>query len=176
VGFSFALALCGCYEVISLSPMGESALKLNPDEWDGLWLLSDDEFVIFKVISPDDGLIQGSFLEQGESGPILKHSTIHIREAGGWHFISMAQEAEGTDVVRYSWGRLKKDGNTLVVWMPDHDKFERLVEEGIVPGDTQSTDVHLGTLNSSHYTLITSEERGVLFEWDNPIIFRRQKG
>ena len=156
--------------------MGESALKLDPEEWDGMWLLSDDDLVIFNVVSPDDGLIKASFLERGESVPVLKHSTIYIREADGWVFISMARESEGTpDVVGYSWGRLKKYGNTLIVWMPDHDKFEHLVDEGMLPGDTRSTDVHLGVLESSHYALITSEGRGVLFDWDNPIIFRRPR-
>jgi hypothetical protein len=174
--FSFTVALCGCFEVVSLNPMGESALKLNPAEWDGVWLLSDDDLVIFKVANPDDGLIEASFLERGESGPVFKRSTVYVREAEGWVFISMAQESEGaTDVVGYSWGRLKKDGNTLIVWMPDHDKFESLVDEGILPGDTRSTDVHLGILESSHYAVITSEQRGVLFEWDNPIIFRRPR-
>jgi hypothetical protein len=47
------------------------------------------------------------------------------------------------------------------------------LEEGKLPDKIEDSDVILGNLTSAHLKLITSETEGVLFEWDEPIIFRR---
>lgn len=175
IAIALSIGFCGCYEVLSPRPMGELDVKLIPEEWDGVWFVSDSDFVVFKVADPETSSLQASFLERDETGsPVLEHTSFFVRESGDWLFISMPNvNEEHTEPVEYHWGRAKKDGDTLLVWLPDHDKFEKLVNEGVLPGETASTDVKLGELDSSHYAILTSEERGVLFDWDEPIILRR---
>ena len=95
---------------------------------------------------------------------------MHLLESGDWIFASIPDK---DNLKRYLWGRIKQDGQQVVVWVPDSEKFQALVEEGKLPGKIEDSDVILGNLTSDHLKLITSETEGVLFEWDEPIIFRR---
>jgi hypothetical protein len=58
--------------------------------------------------------------------------------------------------------------------MPDPEKFKTLVEEGKLPGRIKKDSIVLGGLNSEQLKLITSGRTGVLFEWDEPVIFMRK--
>lgn len=171
------LALGGCHDVLSHGPMGESAVVLVPEEWDGVWSSVDGEFAVFQVVEPERTSIRAWFLERDSTGaPTLEPATLLARESGGWLFLSMLKSSEEpSGRSEYYWVRAKKEDDTLIFWIPDTKKFETLVAEGIFPGDTESSDVRLGELESSHYAILTSEGRGVLFHWDMPLIFTRKR-
>jgi hypothetical protein len=45
------------------------------------------------------------------------------------------------------------------------------VKDGVFPGKIDGDDVILDELKPQHLKIITSGERGVLFEWDKPAVF-----
>ena len=175
VSIALLLALGGCHDVLSSRPMGESEAALVPEEWDGVWSTPDEEFAVFRVVEPERTSIRAWFLERGSTGePTLEPATLLARESGPWLFLSMLKPSEESSAPpEYYWVRAKKEDDTLILWIPDSDKFEKLVAEGVFPGSTESTDVRLGELDASHYAILTSEERGVLLHWDLPMIFTR---
>jgi hypothetical protein len=157
--------------------MGESEVALVPEEWDCVWSTPDDEFAVFRVVEPERTSIRAWFLERDSTGePTLAPATLLARESGAWLFLSMLKPSEETSVPpEYYWVRAKKEDDTLILWIPDSDKFEKLVAEGVFPGSTESTDVRLGELDASQYAILTSEERGVPFHWDTPLILMRTR-
>jgi hypothetical protein len=177
VSIALLLALGGCHDVLSSRPMGETEVALVPEEWDGVWFTPDDEFAVFRVVEPERTSIEAWFLERDSDGtPTLEPATLLARESGAWLFLSMLKASEEPPgPPEYYWVRAKKDDDTLILWIPDSGKFEKLVAEGVFPGSAESSDVRLGELDASHYAILTSEERGVLFHWDWPLILTRSR-
>lgn len=58
-------------------------------------------------------------------------------------------------------------------WCPDEDAFGDLVERGLLPGSTSIGEVVLSGLDSNAFNFIMSATNGVLFDRDEPLIFRR---
>ena len=48
-----------------------------------------------------------------------------------------------------------------------------MVEEEVLPGKAEERSVVLGELGPEHLEIITSEEYGVLFDWDDPMLLWR---
>jgi hypothetical protein len=46
-----------------------------------------------------------------------------------------------------------------------------LIKDGVLPGKVERNDVWLEELKPEHLKLITSGEKGILFQWDQPTIF-----
>lgn len=69
----------------------------------------------------------------------------------------------------------KKNGDRIVIWVPDYDQFSDLVNEGSLPrhpyaGEQQDYDnfLILSGLKPEHLKLITSDSKGNLFLWEYP--------
>ena len=101
-----------------------------------------------------------------------------IRQSEGWLFFNIKDKSEDSDEHGYFWGRIKRDGNTILLWDPDVEKFRSLVREGVLPGEVKKSgdnkekdsDVILGELSAEHIRVLTSGEHGVLFNWDKPLV------
>jgi hypothetical protein len=169
-----ALLVWRCSNVTTPYPLGERDLQINADEWEGLWLGADGGVVVLKVVDSSVGLLDAFWLDEESGTPVLRRSPARLRESHGWVFGSVPEEEsdDGTEPPDYVWGRILKDGETLTLWLPDVEKFRHLVQNGRLPG-IASSSVQLGTLEPSHYELITSEAEGVLFDWEEPVLLRR---
>lgn len=168
--------VCCCSNVTTPYPLGERDLQIDAAEWDGVWLSADGNVVVLKVVDSAEGSVDVYWLDEDSGAPVLERSPARLRESNGWVFGSVPED-ENHDAIEpsdYVWARVLKDGDRLTLWTPDVEKFKRLVEEGRLPG-TASRSVELGTLESSHYELITSEVEGVLFDWEAPLVLRRVK-
>lgn len=156
-----ASLVCGCSSVTTPYPLGERGLQIVASEWDGTWLSADGEVMDFNVVDASKGLIEAHWLEK-ESGTLVHQRFLaRLRESNGWVFGSIP-EGDTDDAIEpsdYVWARVLKNGEQLMLWTPEVGKFKRLVQEGRLPG-TASGNVALGTLDSSHYQLITSESEG----------------
>jgi hypothetical protein len=64
--------------------------------------------------------------------------------------------------------------NSQGLTLSPYDPEPLLVEEGKLPGKIKEDSIVLGGLNSEQLKLITSGRTGVLFEWDEPVIFMRK--
>lgn len=164
-------ALAACDIVMSSHPVGIEPVTIAAEEWQGTWI-SDDGALTIRVPEGPPGRIQLAWIE-GTDKPELKTSLVHIRAAGDWHFGSL-EEREEPEQIRYLWGRLVKDENTMLFWLPRVEKFRQLVEAGVLPGKVdEDGDVLLTELAPQELAIIASEDLGVLFEWENPTILRR---
>jgi len=164
-----AATITGCGVVYTTQPIGEKPSLIEAKNWEGTWTNGED-FLTINVLDETNGLLQAAWIEHDQNQIKLESCKVHLLESGDWVFVSIQDK---DNPKRYGWGRIKKDGQQVVVWLPDSVKFKTLVKEGQLPGRIENDDVVLGDLTSEHLKLITSETEGVLFEWDKPIVFRR---
>ncbi len=163
--------LAACDLVLSTHPVGLEPLAIEAEEWEGTWTSDDGAFTV-TVPEGTPGRVELAWIEEENGKPVLKTSPVHLRAADEWTFGSLPNDEP--ENVRYLWGRLAKDGDKVLFWLPRAEKFQQLVEEGVLPGKIEEGgDVVLDKLEATHLALIASEERGVLFEWEAPMILRR---
>ncbi len=175
--------LAACDVVLSTHPVGLEPVAIEAEEWQGTWVSGEGAFTV-TVPEGVAGRVELAWVEEEDGKPVLKTSPVHLRSAGEWIFGSLQNDDDDPGAgrpgsgqpenVRFLWGRLAKDEGQILFWLPRVEKFQQLVEGGVLPGTVEEGgDVVLGQLEASHLALIASEERGVLFEWEAPMIFRR---
>jgi hypothetical protein len=164
-----AVTITGCGFVYTHQPIGERPSLIETGDWEGNWI-NEDKFLTINVLDETKGLLRISWIEKDQGEVKLESCNLHLLESGDWIFASIPDK---DNPKRYLWGRIKQDERQVVVWLPDLEKFKGLVEEGKLPGRIDNKNVMLGNLTSDHLKLITSETEGVLFEWDEPIIFQK---
>ena len=167
--------IAGCSSVYSINPVGEKPAQIDAALWDGNWLGADGVMTI-KVIDADGGILQVAWIEDMK----LEKYQVYLMESGNWLFFNLKDEDQEGDEEDpgYFWGRIKKDDNSITLWDPDISKFRALVTEGVLPGEAKKSgkdnehdsDVILGELTAEHLRIIVSEEKGVLFDWDDPLV------
>lgn len=164
-------ALASCDIVLSTHPVGSEPVTLVAEEWQGTWI-NDDGAVTLVVPEGPPGRLQLAWIEVRDK-PELETAVVHVRSVGDWLFGSF-EEDEGPEPARYIWGRLVKEEGTILFWLPREERFRELVATGVLPGEvSEDGDVLLTRLEPQHLAILTSEDRGPLFAWDDPTILRR---
>ncbi len=170
------LALAACYVVSTPEPLGETPVALDPAEWDGVWGYKDGA-VHVKTRDAAAGFLCAAQVEFHDGAPTLTSTLLYVRETGDLLFASMAEEPENAasapGAKRYLWGVLKKDGDTAILWGPDHEAFGRFVTGKRLPGALEDKNVRLEKLNSEQQNLIAGAAAGELFAWREPAVFTR---
>lgn len=162
------LSLAGCSTVSLPKPMGETVASVEPEQWEGTWLTSTmDTSISIKVTDAKKGILKAAWLDD------MKMETLefYLLESGEWMFGNVKDEENSS---RFLWGRLKKEDSQIIVWFPDVEKIKDLVKAGSLPGTVgEDGDVALGDLKAEHVKLITSDDQGILFEWEEPLVLIR---
>ena len=180
---SCLVLMSGCAYVYIPKPIGERQTDISPNDWEGVWI-SGGFAMNIKVLDKEKGELRVAFLDEGQSGEFeLQSYRVHLTRWENWQFISFNEKE---DSEHYIWGRLEKREGQIIIWWPNDVKFGSAIEEGILPGVTKEryvevslkgpvivVDVFLGDLNAEHMELITTSEKEVLFDWENPMIFLR---
>jgi hypothetical protein len=165
------LALSGCTAVYVAEPIGEKPCKIEAQEWEGTWLHKDGTLTM-KVMDGEKGLLKIAWVEPKEETLALESLEVQLWESGSWVFANTKEDS--ADEAGYLWARIKQDGKQVVIWLPDEAKFKVLVEQGKLPGRIERDgDVILDRLEPQHLSLITGEQEGVLFAWDQPVVLIR---
>ncbi len=165
------LMTCGCSPVFSKRPVGQKPAKIVARDWEGNWVASDGGSLKLKVVDADKGVLKLFWLDDDEKGnPVMKTADVELRESGEWLFASTKAEDKG-QTRGFAWGRIKNEDRQIILWLPDDKIFKRLVKDGVFPGKLDGDDLILDELKPQHLKIITSGERGVLFEWDKPAVF-----
>jgi len=164
-----AAAVTGCGVVYTTQPIGEKPRLIEAGAWEGNWTNGEEYFTV-SVLDEANGLLRLAWIERDQNPIKLESCNVHLLESGDWVFASI-QDKDNSK--RYLWGRIKKSDQQAVIWLPDSEKFKTLVEEGKLPGRIEDNGILLENLTSKYLKFITSEKAGVLFQWDEPIIFRR---
>jgi hypothetical protein len=180
------LLLAGCEAVYSSRPLGDTAVALDPAEWQATWI-GPDMVITTTVLDGAAGRLQSAWIERGPGGATLEVAEGDVRATGDWTFANMLDEkdppAESTDSdsdgasgaepePRYTWVRLQKGQNYLTVWSPNVERFKVYVGDGRLPGRVTDDGVVLGELTPAQLALINDPASGLL-DWSNPTVFVR---
>lgn len=169
-----AFNLWGCASVYVESPLGGEPLVLEASDWEGQWVGGGDAVAAVRVVDRDRGVLQVSEInyEPGDRAH-LDSETVYLRQWNDFLFAGVPTQGED-DRPLFFWARLERVGNRVVFWLPDHHKIKALVEAGKLPGTIEKDgDVVLGQLEEAHYRILTSEEEGILYQWENPGVLMR---
>ncbi len=167
----------GC--AMSSEPIGDLSPDVDITEWEVIWIHEEsfdlDAIVaVVRVASLEDARFHINWLEIDGDEVLLRESTGTLRVLNGALFLNVRNEEEGTMAQpRYYWARVEKDGHLVRAWVPNYDRLEELVTEGILPGqvDRFEYEITLGELKSEHELLLSSEALPVI-----PVVFRRIGG
>lgn len=163
---------CGCNAVISKHPVGEKPARIVAKDWEGNWE-NPDGAVTVKVVDADKGLLKVFWLEDDKQGtPAMKTAEIEVRESGGWLFANTREEGKNRG---YHWGRITNEDRQIIVWLPDKNMFAQMVKESVFPGRVDGEDVLLEELTPRHLKIIITAEKGVLLDWDKPVVFVKMR-
>lgn len=165
------LGLGACDYVSSEKPFGRTALRADPESWAGTWLNEDGALTV-RVVDAAKGHLEVGWIESGRDGLRLELLEAHLREFGGDAYASFTG-LDDDEVPGYLWVRLAREGERLVLWLPEAESFERLVGEGVLPGRLEEDGVVLGALDESQLALVGADEGGELFAWREPMVLLR---
>jgi hypothetical protein len=171
-GFSTLLLsalILGCATVSSVEPVGERPKEVSQNEWNGTWIHKDHSITI-KVLNQQQGLLQVAWVEEKEGGLKLESHQVAIRESGEWIFGNVKEKG---DAASHYWALIKKEAGQIVVWTPDPAPFRKLVQTGVLRGKVERYDVILEKLTPDDLKVILSGDKGICFEWQNPVVFFR---
>jgi hypothetical protein len=176
IALLLALLAGGCTAVRSPQPFGDKPHALVAAEWEGTWVgLEEDDHeepVRFMIADAADGRLQVTWIKEKDGMPVLETHQVVLREGGDWMFISVLADEDHKEK-GFVWGRLRREGELMIIWKPDVPKFEKLIEDGKLKGKTDDGDVVLEPLTAKNLTALTSGELGVPFNWDNPMVLHR---
>lgn len=162
------LSLAGCSTVYSTKPIGENVVSIvEPAEWEGTWINSSmDVPVIIKVTDAQKGILKAMWIEDMK----LESHEVQLLGSGEWMFGNIKDDKDG----RFLWGRIKQEASQIILWFPDVAKISALVKAGSLPGTVdEGGDVTLGDLKAEHLSLIMSDDKGILFDWTDPLVLIR---
>jgi hypothetical protein len=164
-----ALLLTGCTGVYSPQPFGDKPHALTAADWDGTWATCDSAMLV-RVTDSAAGKLQYSETKVEKGAFVTKTTDIFVRESGDWLFASIADESTHD---RYEWARIRRDGDQVIVWVPDKDAFRALVQSGKLKGRLVDQGVILDPLSAEQMKALTSGALGVPFKWAEPSVIHR---
>jgi len=181
----FVTVLSGCEAVFTGYPIGDEAVQLDPDTWQGTWL-SNEIVLLTTVLDADKGRLQAAWVERGADGARFESVVGYVRRTGETLFLTMEhepsrnveaageEEREGAVLSpEYFWARIENDGHRAILWWPDVEQIRVAVDEKKLPGVIkQDRDVVLGPLDAEHLLLIDSPSSKLL-RWSQPVTFIR---
>lgn len=167
----FLVLFCGCSVVMSQRPVGDKPVALDKTEWDGAWMTPQGAPVVMKVKDGEKGALKIAWIEDDRDMTYKSYDVI-LLSLGRWQFANILDEkSKGERPGGYLFAKIKKEKDSIIVWLPRAEKFSDLVKRGILPGEAAKETVILGELGPQHMKIIMSEEKGILFDWENPFFF-----
>jgi hypothetical protein len=164
-----AVLVLGCAAVSSVEPVGERAKVTSQNEWGGTWIHKSHAMTI-KVLNEQKGLLQVAWVEEKEGSLKIESYQVAVRESGEWIFGNV-KEKEGA--ASNYWALIKKDASQIIVWNPDPTQFRKLIQTGDLRGRVEKYDVILEKLTADDLKGILSGDKGMYFDWQNPVVFFR---
>jgi len=172
IGLCAMLGGWGCSMVTSVRPVGDMPLVLDPIEWEGTWIAADGGPVVVKVDDARKGQLKLAWIE-GDKEMVLKTATVILLKSGAWHFANLRDDTQSGTSAAYLFACVKRQKNVVIVWLPRPERFAGLIEEKVLPGAVSKERISLGELQPEHMKIIASEGRGLLFDWENPVVLMK---
>lgn len=164
----FCLIPFSCSAIYSTEPVGEKPCSISRQDWDGIWANKGTFFHVW-VIDESNGLLRWTWIEPGGKLKVESYE-VQLRQSGQWVFGNVkADEEKGLWV----WGLVKREGNGLICWIPDAEKFKSLCRRGLLACTEKDGNIVLASITPEHMEIINSEREGVLYDWRDPFVFIR---
>ena len=100
-------------------------------------------------------------------------------------FVTWSVQPSGTGtnapvILPFMWGRIKRLESVrravILLWPPRREDIARLVKNGTLEGgENGREETQLKHLSTSHLDLLAKDDSATLFQWDEPLIFIREK-
>jgi len=169
-----ALAFSGCAAAYSKQPVGETpkSLVTEVEQWEGNWMRPDGSVTV-KVKDAAKGVLTIGWIDSNPEGLKPQTTVVFLREVGHWTFASL----KNTDKpYLFLWARIEQSDRQIIFWPPDVEKLSALVTAGKLPGTIKDSDVYLGALGAKELKILSSEDEGILFNWDKPVVLFKLGG
>jgi hypothetical protein len=164
--------LTGCANVFSTQPIGDKPYQIKEEDWKGVWF-NKDATVSIKVVDGCNGVIKIAWVEWKDNEAKLEYYEVQLRQFEKWVFGNV-KDTDVNGKGLYLWAPIKLSGDQLIYWRPNAEKFRALGKNGKLPcREEGKTDCILGDLSPDHLKIMTSQTEGLLYEWDEPVVFVR---
>ena len=164
------LFLSGCAVVQSDKAIGEKAVTVNADDWDGVWTFNGGA-VNAAVVDKNKGLLEIALVERKDGKFEMNTYRVGIMQQDNAIIANLEAPNEKG---KFSFGRININPDEIILWIPNFAKFKELVQKnklpGIIVGDNK---ILLENLGAEHMKIIADVYDGSIFSLENPIVLKR---
>ncbi len=183
-----ATLLTGCKSVVSDHLIGEPLATEEVQAFEGIWLMGETVLHVGHV--EDNILAAGSLEWEGDEFKIEQH-TLVLTTKDDAVFIQMVpekedgdehNEGEETEDGHHPWvivGRLASpispDDRLAVIYLPEFERFEQLLDDGQITGELQDEGktLHIKGDKASLDELVSGDHLKTLFHIEHPLVLQR---
>ena len=183
VAFLLLALITSCSSVVSKFPVGLEDHSIIADEWNGTWF-NENETIKIHVMDESKGIIALAWIEHNQKGFKFESMTCQIKRGKEWLYANVL-EIPNEKVDGYYWGKLKKENNKILLWLPSAEAFREAAEAkqiNAIVDVTHSTKLKMQTtetvklLDNPEIIVNLIEIRGSkYFQWEDPIVFIKTK-
>ncbi len=165
----------GCSSVTTQFPLPRNPKPIDQGEFEGAWL-ADDKVLHVQFASNDVANI--ATLEWESNQFHIVHGEMIVTKGEENNFLSVRFQKEGVwmDAYYFLSYKLTDQGN-LILWLPDPDSFEEMVDEkrlqGIIKKGKYSTNIVITNTPAELLKIINDSHNSELFEYKEPIVLKR---
>ena len=166
----FGLFLSGCAVVQSDKAIGEKAVTVNADDWDGVWTFNGGALNAV-VVDKDKGLLEIALVERKDGKFEMNTYRVGIMKQDD---AIIANLEDPNEKGKFSFGRISINPDEIIVWIPNFARFKELLEKNKLPGImVDEHKILLEKLGAEHMKIIADVYDGSIFSLDNPIVLKR---
>ena len=171
------LFVTGCSSVYVSQPIGEKPHVLDKADWEGYWLVHPEldkkpNMLHVKVVDANEGRLQLACFDEDATSLKIYEATVRESGSNGLLFITMPDPDGGEKLGRMLWGCLGRGEDLALVWVPDAEKFGKLVRDGKLRGKLVEKNVFLEPPTAEELKILVTDSRS-LFYWGAPAICHR---
>lgn len=167
--------------VTSENIIGSAAVQLSPEAWNGIWR-NEDTVLQLKVVDADKGLVNIAWFEDKDNELQPDSIAVQISKGEKWEYLTLVTGSLYNDLEleKYCWGRIEKEGERILFWLPNPERFERAVQSKTLKGNVikikkeKYPSTHVKLTGSAQEIIKQVESGGAdYFLWDTPLTFIR---
>jgi hypothetical protein len=187
VVLALALMLSGWGWVRSKIPAGDTPATLDPQYWEGSWIalrtpgvvaksLSANSAVLIQVTAPNDGVMKATWIAPNSR---LRSVDVFLRDlerdgstTSGVLSVQAREFDDEPAQEGYYFGYFQRDGDLVLLWLPNRGGFGELVKRGKLQGTMIDTDkLVLDSVSSPKNLDVEDGLIWSLFWWSQPLVF-----
>lgn len=172
--------LVGCTAVVTKTPIGNSAVKIQAEEWDGTWACEDDVLIV-KTIDESKGLLKVALIREKDGIFSLQQGQISLKHLGDNKFLNIPfAEIAGKKELKdkfagyFVWAKFTRQGENLIVWIPDAESIKKLLTKKELIGKEEK-DIIILEGSADQLSKTIEKQINSIIEWKHPGVYTRIK-